>query len=158
MIKGRRRRCERHSQHDANNTRVLTTVINSQVNVIFRLINKPLILCYARSGHRGLRDLHSDFFSTTTTTTTTLLLLPQHTVLLLLYFLPASISLLIFVRDNIIYSMKRVCLWCGLYNNIIFGLKYNWQCRTFRNVRSVTETTTAKVSQQLTVTILLHYP
>ena len=37
----------------------------------FRLINKPLILCYARSGHRGLLDLRSDIFSTTTTTTTT---------------------------------------------------------------------------------------
>ena len=37
----------------------------------FRLIDKPLILCYARSGHRGLLDLRSDFFGTTTTTTTT---------------------------------------------------------------------------------------
>ena len=37
----------------------------------FRLINTPLVLCYARSGHRGLLDLHSDIFSTTTTTTTT---------------------------------------------------------------------------------------
>ena len=27
----------------------------------FRLINKSLILCYARSGHRGLLDLRSEF-------------------------------------------------------------------------------------------------
>ena len=37
----------------------------------FRLINKPLILCYARSGHRGLLDLRADIFSITTTATTT---------------------------------------------------------------------------------------
>jgi len=38
----------------------------------FRLINKPLTLRYARSGHRGLynRLAFSDIFSTTTTITT----------------------------------------------------------------------------------------
>ena len=49
----------------------ICTGSRSQVSqCYFRLINKPLLLCYARSGHRGLLDLRSDIFSTTTTTTT----------------------------------------------------------------------------------------
>ena len=47
-----------------------------QVSVIldFILIIKPLTLCYARSGHRGLLDLRSDMFTTTTTTTTIIII------------------------------------------------------------------------------------